>query len=185
MRLHGIIPGRKHLIVSMKGKSKVCPAFFAFIFGVGVVVGVFCCEATFSQHADGDRTIQQTSDGVLKTKDEKPQTDRADCLTAEYPKGKGKYIISAGVLNAKALDIPKPKYPVSARRKKIGGEVKASVFIDESGKVAWARVDNGNQLLRGAVKKVVCRALFKRATISGHPYSFTGLITYRFVPKAR
>lgn len=160
---------------------KYCSAFFTFIFGVTVTVGGFYCRTTFSQQVAGDKTIRQNSGEVNKEKDDiKRENYQADCLNAKYPKRK--YAFYAGVLNAKALDIPKPKYPVKARRKKIGGDVKASVFIDESGKVAWARVDNGNQLLQQAVRKVVCTALFKPPTISGNPYSFSGLITYRFVP---
>ncbi len=167
----------------MKGISKFHAVLFTFAFGVILAASWFCCRTTFSQQVANDKAIQQTNVESSQTKKvSKRENDEADCLSAEYPRRKGKYIISAGVLNAKAIDIPKPEYPDKARAKKIAGEVKASVFVDESGKVVWARVDNGHQLLQEAVKKVVCKAVFKPATISGHPYSINGLITYKFVP---
>ncbi len=176
----GTILACEPLINSMEG-IKHCSAFLTFISGVTVTVCGFYCLTTFSQQVGGDKTIRQNSGEVTHEKDDiKRENYQPDCLNAKYPKRK--YAVYAGVLNAKALDIPKPKYPVKASRKKIGGDVNASVFIDESGKVAWARVDNGNQLLQQAARKVVCKALFNPATISGNPYSFRGLITYRFVP---
>lgn len=107
------------------------------------------------------------------------RNDETDCLSTEYPKRK--YIISAGVLNIKAIDIPKPQYPVKAKARKIAGDVKASVFVDEAGNVVWARVNNGHPILQEAVKRVVCQARFKPAAISGNPYSVSGFIIYRFV----
>ncbi len=145
-----------------------------------MTVSWFSCQTTSAQRVADDKTTEQTNVEPTPTpKETKSENDEAVCLNAEYPKRKGK-IISAGVLNAKAIDIPKPEYPAEAKAKKIDGEVKASVFVDEAGKVVWARIDNGHPLLQEAVKKVVCQSLFKPATISGHPYSFSGLIIYRF-----
>jgi TonB family protein len=166
----------------MKGISKFYAALFTFAFGVILTMVWFSCRTTSSQQIADDKVIAQTNVESNQTKEElKPENDEASCLSAEYPKRKGKYTISAGVLNIKAIDIPKPEYPAKAKAKKITGEVKASVFVDESGKVVWARVDNGHPLLQEAVKKVVCQPLFKPATISGHPYSVSGFITYKFV----
>jgi TonB family protein len=109
------------------------------------------------------------------------ENEQVGCLNAEFPKRKDKYIISAGVINIKAIDIPKPEYPAKAKTEKIDGEIKASVFVNESGKVIWARVDNGHPLLQEAVKKVLCQPIFKPATISGHPYAVSGFIIYKFV----
>ena len=166
----------------MKGISKFYAALFTFAFGVILTVSWFSCQTTSSQQVADNKVIEQTNVEPTPTPEEtKLENDEAECLNAEYPKRKGK-IISAGVLNAKAIDIPKPEYPDEARAKKISGEVKASIFVDETGKVVWARVDNGHPLLQEAVKKVVCQSLFKPATISGHPYSVSGLIIYRFLP---
>ncbi len=164
----------------MKGVSKFIATLFTFAFSGILAVSWFSCQLTFSQQVVNDKAIQQTNvESRQPKKETKPKNDYADCLNAKHPKRK--YIISAGVLNARAIDIPKPEYPAKARAEKVAGEVKVSVVVEESGKVVWARVDNGHPLLQEAVKKVVCQAVFKPATISGHPYSFSGLITYRFV----
>jgi len=166
----------------MKGISKFYVALLTFAFGVILTVTWVSCQTTSLQQVADDKVVEQTNVESTQTKEiPKPENDEAGCLSAEYPKRKGKYIISAGVLNIKAIDIPKPEYPAEAKAEKIVGEVKASVFVDETGKVVWARVDNGHPLLQAAVKKVVCQPLFKPATISGHPYSVSGFITYKFV----
>lgn len=102
-----------------------------------------------------------------------------ECLKAEYPERKNR--ISAGVMNGKAIDIPKPEYPDELKEKNISGKVKAEVVIDEEGKVIWAKVDNGHLELQTLVKTVVCKAHFKAPTISGIPYSVSGIIIYNFV----
>jgi|SRR4051812_16692781 TonB family protein len=89
--------------------------------------------------------------------------------------------IHFGVLNSKGINIPKPVYPAAAKDAKISGVVKAVVVIDETGKVMWARVPNGNPLLRDAVKTVVCQARVKPIRLARHPVKFTGILTYRFV----
>lgn len=166
----------------MKGISKFYAALFTFAFGVILTMSCFSCRTTSSQRVADDKVVEQTNIEPTPTpKETKSENNEADCLNGEYPKRKGK-IISAGVLNAKAIDIPKPEYPAEAKAKKIAGEVKARIFVDETGKVVWARVDNGHPLLQEAVKKVVCQSLFKPSTISGHPYSVSGLLIYKFLP---
>ena len=46
--------------------------------------------------------------------------------------------ISGGVLNVKALSLPKPPYPELARINRAGGPVVVEIEIDECGKVAHA-----------------------------------------------
>lgn len=166
----------------MKGISKFYVALLTFALGVILTAVWFSCQTTSSQQVVDDKIIEQTNvESNLAKEEIKPEADEASCLSADYPERKGKYIISAGVLNIKAIDIPKPEYPAKAKAGKIAGEVKASVFVDETGKIVWARVDNGHPLLQEAVKKVVCQPAFKPATISGHPYSVSGFIIYKFV----
>jgi len=144
----------------MKGISKFYAALFTFAFGVILTVSWFSCQATSSQRVADDKVVEQTKAEPTPTPEEtKSENDEAECLNAEYPKRKSKYIVSFGVINGKAIDIPKPEYPAEAKAKKIDGEVKASIFVDETGKVVWARVDNGHPLLQEAVKKVVCKAV--------------------------
>jgi TonB family protein len=134
-----------------------------------------------SQEVPNDSSLLQINVESNQTKVKpKSESDEVGCLSAEYPKRKK--MVYAGVLNIKAIDIPKPEYPAEAKSEKITGEVKAIVVVDETGKVVWARVNNRHSLLQAAVKKVVCKPRFKPATISANPISVSGLITYRFLP---
>ncbi|MFN2500333.1 MAG: TonB family protein [Pyrinomonadaceae bacterium] len=86
------------------------------------------------------------------------QSQDTACLDPTVRKPRTIYF---GILNSKAIDIPKPVYPVQAKDAKISGVVKAGVVIDETGKVIWARVETGHPLLQAAVKTVVCQARVK------------------------
>lgn len=148
-----------------------------------MTVSWFSCQATSSQRVADDKATEQTNVKLTPTPEEtKSENYEADCLNAEYPKRKGKYIVSFGVINGKAIDIPKPEYPDAARVAKISGEVKVGVVIDEQGKVAWGRIETGHPLLQAAVRKVVCQARFKPQTLSGRHVAVRGLIVYKFVP---
>ncbi len=143
----------------------------------------FSCQTTSSQQVADDKIVEQTNVESTPTPEEtKSKNDEAECLNAEYPKRKGKYIVSFGVINGKAIDIPKPEYPDAARVAKIFGEVKVGVVIDEKGEVAWGRIKTGHPLLQSAVRKVVCQARFKPQTLSGKPVAVRGFIVYNFVP---
>jgi TonB family protein len=167
----------------MKGISKFYAAFFTFAFGVILTVSWFSSQTTFSQRVVDDKTTKQTNIEPTQTQEKaKSENDEAECLSAEYPKRKGKSIISLGVINGKAIDIPKPEYPKAARAVKISGEVKVGVVIDEKGEVAWGRIETGHPLLQAAVRKVVCQARFKPTTLSGKSVSIRGIITYKFMP---
>jgi TonB family protein len=167
----------------MKGISKLYAALFTLAFGVILTVSGFSCEVSSSQQIADDKTIEQTNIEPTPTPEETKSGDyEVGCLSAEYPKRKGKYIVSFGVINGKAIDIPKPEYPAAARAAKISGEVKVGVVIDEKGNVAWGRIETGHPLLQAAVRKVACQARFKPQTLSGKPVAIRGLITYRFMP---
>lgn len=120
----------------------------------------------------------EKSDNLSEEK-RKHENEEAQCLNAEIPNLKR--IVHFGVLNIKAIEIPKPEYPAEAKAAKISGEVKVGAVIDETGKVVWARVESGHPLLQAAVKRVVCQARFKPVTISGKPITVNGIITYKFV----
>ena len=47
-------------------------------------------------------------------------------------------MISGGILNGKALSLPKPEYPEAARAVKASGAVSVKVLIDEAGNVISA-----------------------------------------------
>jgi periplasmic protein TonB len=88
--------------------------------------------------------------------------------------------ISGGVLNGKALEMPKPVYPETARRAKMTGIVSVEVVIDVSGKVIGARAVSGPEMLRDAAERAAKQAKFTPALLSGQPVRVSGVINYNF-----
>lgn len=88
--------------------------------------------------------------------------------------------ISAGILNGKALEMPKPLYPETARRAKIAGMVSVEVVIDASGKVIGARAVSGPEMLRDAAERAARQAKFTPALLTGQPVRVSGVINYNF-----
>jgi protein TonB len=88
--------------------------------------------------------------------------------------------VSGGVLNGKALEMPKPVYPEVARRAKMTGMVSVEVVIDVSGKVIGARAVSGPDMLRDAAERAARQAKFTPALLSGQPVRVSGIINYNF-----
>jgi TonB family protein len=89
--------------------------------------------------------------------------------------------ISGGVLNAKAISLPKPAYPPIAKAARASGTVTVQVTIDESGNVIAARAVSGHPLLQQAAVQAARQARFSPTKLSGEPVKVTGVITYNFV----
>lgn len=89
--------------------------------------------------------------------------------------------ISGGVLNGKAISLPKPPYPAIARAAHAAGTVTVQVTIDESGKVISAKAVGGHPLLQQAAVQAAYGARFTPTQLSGQPVKVTGVITYNFV----
>ncbi len=89
--------------------------------------------------------------------------------------------ISGGVLNGKAISLPKPSYPPIARAARASGTVTVQVTIDESGKVISARAVGGHPLLQQAAVQAAYGARFSPTQLSGQAVKVTGVITYNFV----
>ena len=90
--------------------------------------------------------------------------------------------ISGGVLNGKAITLPKPSYPEIARKSRIPGRVVVGVTIDEQGNVIEAHAVSGHRLLREAAVEAAREARFTPTLLSGQPVLVTGTISYDFVP---
>lgn len=91
-------------------------------------------------------------------------------------------MISGGVMNGKALSLPKPEYPTAAKRNRDGGSVSVQVVIDERGNVLRAGTLNGAATLQYASRDAACNAQFSRTLLLGKPVKVSGIITYNFVP---
>ncbi len=108
-------------------------------------------------------------------------------------------VINGGVLNSKAVSLPKPAYPVEAREAKAEGAVAVDVEIDENGEVVGAvaqwqdqavkRAEDGSPLeirevhpaLRAAAEEAARAAKFSPTLLSGEPVRVKGRIVYNFV----
>lgn len=99
----------------------------------------------------------------------------------EAPKAVPRAPISGGVLNGKAISLPKPAYPAIARQAHASGTVVVQVVIDENGGVISARAVSGHPLLQAVAVAAARGARFSPTKLSGQPVKVTGVITYNFV----
>lgn len=89
--------------------------------------------------------------------------------------------ISGGVLNGKAMYLPKPNYPPAAKAVGAAGAVSVQVLIDEEGYIASATAVSGHPLLREAAIEAAHSARFSPTTLNGQPVKVSGVIVYNFV----
>ncbi|MEQ1605367.1 MAG: energy transducer TonB [Pyrinomonadaceae bacterium] len=92
-----------------------------------------------------------------------------------------KTIVSKGVLNGAAKDLPKPNYSAIARQVGAQGQVSVQVTIDETGRVISANAVSGHILLRPEAERAARIARFSPTLLSDVPVKVTGVITYNFV----
>lgn len=88
--------------------------------------------------------------------------------------------IEGGVLNAKALSLPKPVYPEEAKRIRAKGRVTVRVVVDENGKVISAQATDGPLPLREAAEAAARQATFEPTTKDGITVKVAGTLTYDF-----
>jgi protein TonB len=111
---------------------------------------------------------------VVKTNDDLPPPPVKPVVKASLRP------VSGGVLNGKALEMPRPVYPEMARRAQLTGVVTVEVVIDVSGKVIGARAVSGPEMLRDAAERAARQAKFTPALLSGQPVRVAGTISYNF-----
>ena len=88
--------------------------------------------------------------------------------------------IEAGLLNSKALSLPKPVLSEEAKRLKQTGKITVRVIIDENGKVVSAIAMNGPAALREAAEAAARQATFAPTTQDGITVRVTGDLVYTF-----
>ena len=108
-----------------------------------------------------------------------PAAKPAAGATASAQPG-GSRPISGGVLNGKAISLPRPQYPPGAKSLRASGVVTVEVLLDEAGKVISARALDGNPFLRPAAVNAALQARFSPTVLSGQPVKVAGVITYKF-----
>jgi TonB family protein len=88
--------------------------------------------------------------------------------------------ISAGVLNGKALSLPRPDYPADARSAGVDGVVVIQVTVDEQGNVTEARAVSGPKILQEPSVNAAFQAKFSPTLVEGAAVKVTGVIVYNF-----
>ncbi len=89
-------------------------------------------------------------------------------------------ISEAGILEGRALSLPRPPYPRAAIPERASGRVTVRVVVDEEGKVVAAQVVDGHRLLQAAAVKAARDARFAPALLGGKPVKVVGTITFDF-----
>jgi hypothetical protein len=91
--------------------------------------------------------------------------------------------IDAGIVNGRAIKLPKPSYPLAGYN--LQGSVLVDVIINEEGYVISAGTIWGPKEFHKAARGAACEAKFSPTTASGIPVKVTGRITYNFIPYRR
>jgi protein TonB len=126
----------------------------------------------------------------------------AVCLTGAFAQENAPKMIRGGVLNSRAISLPKPPYPEEAKKDRAEGSVPVTVTIDEEGNVIEAQAaaeykvsgtvnENGepemkpiHPALREAAESAARAAKFSPTKLSGQPVKVTGTIVYNFLAGA-
>jgi Ca-activated chloride channel family protein len=112
--------------------------------------------------------------------DRPPAASPASSTTGQAAPPAAPKPVTGGVLNSKAVYLPRPLYPPSAKNIRASGVVTVEVLLNEEGKVISARAVDGNPFLRQAAIVAARQARFTPTVISGKPVQVTGVITYTF-----
>jgi len=139
--------------------------------GVTTVIGSSDSNAAAPVPAGGSGTGVATGPTKVNISDEPPPPP------APPPRAP----ISGGVLNGKAISLPKPPYPPIAKQAHAAGTVVVQVTIDENGNVISAHAVSGHPLLQAVAVAAARGAKFSPTKLSGQPVKVTGVITYNFV----
>jgi TonB family protein len=89
-------------------------------------------------------------------------------------------VISGGVLNDKATNLPIPPYSPIAKAAHASGNVTVEVTIDEDGNVIAARAVAGHPLLQAASVAAARNAKFSPTKLSGQAVKVQGVLVYTF-----
>lgn len=114
---------------------------------------------------------------------EQPPTPGADTKPTDSPNaalGAKKRAISGGVLNGKAISLPKPVYSAEAVAAGADGVVVVQVTIDELGNVTEARAVSGHAMLQQPSVAAALQAKFSPTLLQGEAVKVTGVLVYNF-----
>jgi TonB family protein len=89
--------------------------------------------------------------------------------------------VNAGVLNGRAVTLPKPAYPPIAKQMRASGQVAVQVFVDETGNVTAAKATTGNSLLRAPAEAAARQSRINPIIVGDRAVKATGIIVYNFI----
>lgn len=143
--------------------------------------------SSYAPASDGTKTIGGTVDLVIDFGEPRKIESKGDLEDKYFIAKSGGSDGSGtentgGVLNGKALALPKPSYPAAARAVRASGTVQVQVLILEDGTILTAEATSGHPLLRSVSRTAACGAKFTQTLLEGTPVKVSGFITYNFVP---
>lgn len=121
-----------------------------------------------------EKEQEQGATAAAKTEDSAPASKEPH-VTKKGP-------ISGGVLNGKAMYLPRPDYPADARTAQAAGAVVVQITVDEFGNVTSAKAVSGHPLLQQPAVNAALQARFQPTFLLGEPVKVTGVLTFNFVP---
>ncbi|HYJ91637.1 MAG TPA: energy transducer TonB [Pyrinomonadaceae bacterium] len=116
------------------------------------------------------------------------------CAAGALAQSETPKIIRGGILNGKAVSLPKPEYPAEAKSAGVQGLVQVAIVVDENGFIESAKavkndkedsdvspqVSEARAALRAAAEEAALKAKFSPTLLSGNPVKVSGVITYNF-----
>jgi TonB family protein len=110
-------------------------------------------------------------------------TENGNLKWAEDKIEKDLIVVESGVINGKALSMPKPAYPVEARQARASGTVKVKVKINEQGNVVYAcgAFNDVHKALIEASEAAAYSAKFSPTLLKDKAVKVSGNIVYNFI----
>ncbi len=89
--------------------------------------------------------------------------------------------VNAGVLNGRAVNLPTPAYPPTAKQMRASGRVTVQVLVDESGNVLTAKATGGHPMLRAPAEAAARQSRFNPVKVGDRSIQVTGVVLYNFI----
>jgi hypothetical protein len=90
-------------------------------------------------------------------------------------------VIHVGILQGKAISLPKPPYPNAAKAAHASGLILVLILLDESGRVIRVKSLCGHPLLTEAAEASAWQAKFSPTRVSGKEVKVSTILVYNFV----
>jgi TonB family protein len=89
--------------------------------------------------------------------------------------------VNAGILNSRAVNLPKPAYPPLAKQMRAAGQVTVQVLVDEAGNVTSAKATSGNPMLRASAEAAARQSKFTPVIVGNQAVPASGIVLYNFI----